>query len=344
MLVGSVARSSLAAESASSVQLDYEVARGCPGEEAFTSALVARGVRVERSPSLPKVRVWVRFDGGRFFGALTISSASGPWLAREIEARDCSEITSAFALVAAVTAAHGGPDPAALAAPVEPATAPVAPAAPSPRLPEALPPPLPVALATESPVVTLDSGPRVSEGDESAPSPFALRRYTFGIGTLLQSGVLPAFGAGVLVFGERSWKPESSFSPLVALSLAWSRQELTRIGLARFDWLLARTAVCPWEWPRSGIFRLRPCAAVEGGILRGEGIGVRAAASSTAWWLAPGVGSRAQVDWDWLRLGASVALFAPLFRDRFYFGPDVTVHRSELVTLSSEITLGVRFR
>jgi hypothetical protein len=159
--------------------------------------------------------------------------------------------------------------------------------------------------------------------------------------------VLPELGLGIVVFGERIWQPSSTFSPLVRLGLIWSRQELTRIGSARFDWLLLRTAVCPWQWVASGNLSLRPCAAVEAGILRGEGIQsseVLAASASTGWWLAPGIGLRVQAAWDWLAIGVAVAGFAPLFRDRFYFGPDVSLYRPELVTLSTEITLGVRFR
>jgi len=208
-------------------------------------------------------------------------------------------------------------------------------------LPEALPPPLPVALDATSRTATAEL---VSPVSEPALPPASAPRFSLGIGTLLQSGVLPEFGAGVLIFAERVWRPARLFSPAVALSLAWSRQELTRTGRARFDWLLLRTAVCPWQWPRRGNARLRPCVTVETGILRGEGIGVRAASSSTAWWLAPGVGLRAQADWDWLTLGAALGVFAPLFRDRFYFGPNVDLHRPELITLSSEITLAARFR
>jgi hypothetical protein len=151
-------------------------------------------------------------------------------------------------------------------------------------------------------------------------------------------------GAGILLFGERAWQPTGSFSPSLVLGLSWSRQELTRIGRARFDWLSLRTAVCPWRWPRRGRVHLRPCAAVEAGILRGEGINVLAATASTGWWLAPGVALRFQVDWGSLSLGAASGVFTPLFRDRFYFGPDVTLHRPELVTSSSEITLAARFR
>jgi hypothetical protein len=328
-----VAAPSFAAEGASSVQLDYEVAQGCPSANAFTGALGARGIRVEAKPELPKVRVWIRFEAGNFLGALTISASSGPWLSRELEARDCSEIAAAFALVAAVTAAHGGPAP---ATPVEPVAV-----APAKALPDALPPPLPVALDTVN--VTSKAQP-TPPASERALAPARPQRFTLGVGTLLQRGTLPELGAGVLVFAERVWRPSSSLSPALALSLAWSRQELTRIGRARFDWLLLRTAACPWQWPLSGHFRLRPCATVEAGILRGEGLGVRAAAASTAWWLAPGLGLRAQADWDWLTLGAALGAFAPLFRDRFYFGPNVELHRPELITLSSEITLGARFR
>lgn len=328
---GFLAAPRLAADGASSVQLDYEAVAGCPSAEVFASALAARGLRVESAPEAPTVRVRIRAESASFLGTLTISAASGPMLARDVQATDCGEIAAAFALVAAVTAAPGAPEPAPVVA--EPAPAPPAAVAPPP-----VPPP-PVVVAKPEPVAM------ASESFDALPAIAPVPRFALGLGAVVHQGVLPELGAGLLLFGERAWRPTRLFSPLLVLGVSWSRQELTRIGRARFDWVLLRTALCPWQWPRSGRASLRPCATVDTGILRGEGIDVRAAVSSTAWWLAPGAGLRAEAALGRLGLlGAAAGVFMPLFRDRFYFGPDVTLHRPKLVTFSTELTLALRFQ
>ena len=95
LLSSSLARQGFAAEGTPSVQLDYEAAAGCPGEDVFANALAARGVRVERAPELPTIRVRLRAEAAGFVGSLTISASSGPWLARDVGARERSPLGSA---------------------------------------------------------------------------------------------------------------------------------------------------------------------------------------------------------------------------------------------------------
>lgn len=324
----------MGAEPAPTVALDYDAVEACPSAAVFAAALAARGVLVEPAPGASRVRVRITAQPAGFSGALTISSASGPFLERNLDASDCSEIVSAFALVAAITAARGAP-PAETAEPKpEDATAATEPAQiqkPSP------PPPSSKPADSNSSELQLDD-PERSSAQRSVPA-----RFAFGLGTLLHEGVLPEFGAGIVVYGKHAWLRQSPLSPALVLGLAWSRQELVRIGRARFDWVSLRAALCPWRWSGGSRFELRPCLAVETGILRGEGLDVRASASSTAWWLAPGLGLRAEAGIGRWQLGISGSASVPLFRDRFYFGPNVGLHRPALVTLGSELSLGLGF-
>jgi hypothetical protein len=318
------------------VALDYEAAEACPSSAVFATALAARGVLIQPAPEASLVRVRIAAQPAGFSGTLTISSASGPFLERNLDALDCGEIVSAFALVAAITAARGSTAPESAESKPDSVDAKEAP-------PEKKPVPSPKPPAKPEAEDSNTSELRSDERERSSARFGTPERFALALGTLLHEGVLPEFGAGILLSGKHTWLRDSPLSPAVALGLSWSRQELVRIGRARFDWVSLHAALCPWRWPGGSGFELRPCFAVETGILRGEGLDGRASTASTAWWLAPGLGLRAEARLGRWLLGVSGSASVPLFRDRFYFGPNVGLHRPALVTIGSELSLGLGF-
>jgi hypothetical protein len=201
-------------EAPPAVSLDYEAAEACPGSAAFATALAARGVLLEPAPQASRVRVRIVAQPAGFSGALTISSASGPFLERNLDAADCGEIVSAFALVAAITAARGStPTEGEQSKPEEAETAKTPPSA-EPSLPaQKLKPEREGSKPSKLPI-------DAAEGERSSARFSVPARFALGLGTLLYEGVLPDFGAGILISGKYAWLRDSPLSPTVVLGLS----------------------------------------------------------------------------------------------------------------------------
>jgi hypothetical protein len=96
--------------------------------------------------------------------------------------------------------------------------------------------------------------------------------------------------------------------------------------LARFRLLAARVDAC-LRAALVGPLSVSPCAFVEAGALRSEGITAFAPASSTRPWVAPGLAARLEVElFGGLVLEAEGGATFPLVRDTFYFNPSLVAH------------------
>jgi len=113
-------------------------------------------------------------------------------------------------------------------------------------------------------------------------------------------------------------------------------------GSAHFTWLAGRASAC-WQWLDRAVAS-DLCGHVEIGALLVRATEVVRAQERARLWAAPG----AHVGVRWprssslfaeLELGASV----PLVRDRFYFDPDVTVHRTWPVAPWMALSAGFQF-
>ncbi len=127
-------------------------------------------------------------------------------------------------------------------------------------------------------------------------------------------------------------------------SLTFGQTESLRfdLGEAKFTWGAGRFAACPVGDLRARI-SYAVCGMAEVGWLRGQGLSITAANSTGGVWLAPGLGLTANIDVGPLQFGALGGAIVPLVRDRYYFSPNETVHRSNWLGWVAEMQLGWRF-
>jgi hypothetical protein len=342
------------------VALEYQAPDGCPTPADFRAALAERGIAVGTGVTLSKVDVRITNTAAGYGGALVISAVSGTSLDRRLEGKDCAELASAFALIAAVTvapdsasnSAAGAVDnaspgaPAAATATTEDAAIAAGETAPPAKQPPAVTPPKRAAQRT------LKKSPTIVEPapDDAAAQPIGelsstRKRPAFGLGAgaLVHDGALPEVGAGVLVYSDLEWNRVGVLWPSLFISAAWSRETVVRVGSARFDWFTLAASFCPWRWPTQGLTKVRACAALQGGVLNGSGLGVESARSSMGAWFAGGAGPRAETRLGKFVLGLAAEATLPFVRDRFFFNPDIDVHRASWIVFDTSLTVGLRF-
>lgn len=274
--------------------LDYQGVASCPTESQLLDEVQRRAPTAERvlgGPVEVRALLTVGANGEHQRGIIDLESKDGP-THREVEADDCAEVVRALALILAMAI---DPD-----------------AGSSPRAREntteverAREPPRHAGPATSSAEVWWAAGASVGLAGGVAPSPS------------LSEGLLLEMGRG----HEPGWSAHVRLAGVHAHGSATAGA-----GSADFDLLGLRIASCPY---RIGIgLTLSGCASFDWGRLQGRGSHTIAAQSSAAAWLAPGGFIDAELRaLPWLRLQLELGALLPLARDRFYFGPDETVHR-----------------
>ena len=112
-------------------------------------------------------------------------------------------------------------------------------------------------------------------------------------------------------------------------------------GVADFSLGRASLALCPSRLGQS--VRVRPCAQLEGGLLRAVGRQTFAPRSADRPWVGVGASLRGSVDLVGpLSIEAGVRLVLPLIRDSFQFD-EVTFHTTSSSSVSGSLGLGLRF-
>src|SRR5512136_1399882 len=89
-----------------SVRIDYAAPTGCPDATAFMHSLRERTTRFREAAPDEQARgflVRVKAVGSAFSGRLEIRSPDGPTAVRNVEAAVCDEVSSALALITALT-------------------------------------------------------------------------------------------------------------------------------------------------------------------------------------------------------------------------------------------------
>jgi hypothetical protein len=209
---------------------------------------------------------------------LRLAGSGGADTARELHSAECTELTSALALVAAVVL---NPRP-----PSEPASEPPS----SPASPEQTASRVTVRTSLESPVA---GSPR--------PVPMQPRRRPrvpwslvglLGLG--LKSGPAPdLLWTPWLGLGVDSAHDSSGWGLSVRLVATQARSGTVRraTGDAELTWTVARVDGCA-SYRAAGWITLAPCAVFEAGLLRGAGNRASGTVSRGVAWLAPGVLAR----------------------------------------------------
>ncbi|HXK18802.1 MAG TPA: hypothetical protein VNG33_13420 [Polyangiaceae bacterium] len=321
------------------VQLQYVSGQGCPSRSAFVDEVAARIRRpiewVETKPAF-LISVTLEQTDARATGRLEVVHSGSEPTRREFTASQCSEVSSALALVTALTL-----DPNARTEPLPPPSAPAAeapPPAPAPAAP-------PVAPSPPAP-------PPARRAEISPPAPTSAREksgYVAWLGPA--SGVAGGYASAPLVtFGLSLGARVASMGPLapsLQLTPLYGKTGATGPSAAggTFAWAMARLEACPSQFPLAASLALVPCAAGEVGRLSARGSGAQIEpVSQDRWWVAGGVTLSLHLALGrWFaRLGGQALL--PATRDEFvFFNPDRSVHQATFVygaTLSVGFELG----
>ncbi len=279
------------------IKIDYEAPAGCPSRTSFAGEIFARTSKA-REASNENARVMhVRVErrGETHAGRLWFDEGA----AREVAGGSCGEVVGALGLVAALAV-----DPEASMAPRPAPAVEAAPATTEKREPERPPPPPPAARS---------------------------ERTRFGIGVGVEAAMIAnAVGAG-RVLGEIEL-PGALFAPAfrVAVARSLSVDRTPALGTATLVWTKAAIDACPLRFDLvSDALALRPCAGFDIGVLRAEGSGVTDARSRSRPWMS--TGAHARLVWSIasaFSLEVEGGLVVPLFRENFFFDPNVPIYEA----------------
>lgn len=288
--------------------LRYQAPEGCPSEEDVRRGIQTRTVRAEPAGDAnADVRLAITLvrEGEHTTGELVVTTSDGARSERRAGDASCEAAASSLAVMSALMLdAH-------VRAPALPVVAPEAP-------PAEAPPPRPSAAEKRPPSPVTRSSARMA---------VSLRARA---GALWESAAAPTTALGALAGAELAWPQRGVVSRAVSVSALamFSPRASTPAGSARFRLFAARVGVCPVALGLPLDARVRLCAEVDAGALRGEpGVSVLNARARTMPWLALGLAARAELP---LAAGLSLELSGggrKLARhDRFFFRPGVPVH------------------
>jgi hypothetical protein len=331
-----------AAEAPEQVELSYVAGAGCPSKTTFVNEVAARirrPIEWVAQNGATQISVGVEEAGGRAAGRLDVVRRGAEPTRREFMASSCAEVSSALALVTALTLDPNARTerivPPVTSAEPTPGTAPPAPApAPALQAPAPLPPP-PVRVAAPVP----------APAERTPPT-----RYVVWLGPT--AGAAGGYAPDVLVtlgasLGARA-AVRRRFSPSFQLTALWGQTGTTGPSAASgtFAWAIARLEACPTQLRVATPLTLEACLAAEAGRLSARGAEGQIDEPVTAdrWWVAAGVAFALHFNagrW-FTRLGTQ-ALF-PATRDEFVFrNPDQSVHQAGILTYGANLGLGFEF-
>jgi hypothetical protein len=285
----------------------YNAPAGCPTEGEFVDFVRQRNPRATAASALDPPQFLVTVTEGaspRFSGRLERVTSSGAIGVREISGESCREVTSALALITALTADLAPP-------PNEPQESSVGGTGRAADVASSS-----VALPDKPAAKEAPADPPADRPPPSNPSPSVSNtRWQGGLQGLFASGVTPNLLAGGTLFGQvggRSsafWVPSLRLSASVAAS-AWSSD--TTEAHARFLWAVASLDACPVQLGDPLELSFQPCARLTGGWLRAAGTARLTNYEKSVPWTSVGALARAQ----WLvgralLLDAEAELFVP---------------------------------
>lgn len=285
----------------------WSAAPDCGSKDSFLSELRSRTARLrpaaEGEHATTLIVEMMRDEGG-VHGQLTVRKANGDLLTREVPGRNCQEVASAMALIAALMV-----DP--LAARSEDDSTPVVPSRRPARRPH----------AAESDW-TLRGDLRLTGRTAVAPE------VAWG----------ESIGA-MLTWEKNRFRPSVQLSFLRAQGSA-SRS----FGSAELRWTAGQLVLCPWGAQPGTSWDVRACALFQLGRLRGSGYDTPNPTEGTIVWSAAGIqleGRLKLVGPLWA--GVDAALLQPFTQERFYVEPSRTLFRVPAWGTSFGAGLGLLF-
>jgi hypothetical protein len=317
-----LARGAGAQDSAEPIGLAYQAPLGCPEADAFFREITARTTRVslaKQGEAARTLHVVVARRGIVFAGRLWFEETAAQSSAREVTDTTCGEVVGALGLVAALAV-----DPRASTAPV---SAPVA----APPSTVVAPAPTGTAQAGSTREPPKTGSVRARLGIELQP-PARAAPLRFAAGAQIELvTVAGAVFAGRMFVDLEAGDPGAVWSPSFRLALGRSLdiEKRASVGGATLRFTQASLEVCPLTVAIASSFAMRPCAGVSAGVLEAQGKDVFAARAQTRPWVT--TSAHARLEWEPLRrlaLDVDLGALAPLYRDSFFFNPNVPIYQA----------------
>lgn len=311
------------------LRLEYSAPDACPGAEAFAVQLRDRTSRVRFAEPGELARTFVvslRAEPPGYTGSVEFLDDTGESVSRRVHGERCEAVVSSLALITALALDATLRVEEAEAVPAEPA-----------------PPAVPV--ASEAPVVSAVPAPRPAPAPALAPA--VKERSLEGARVGLLGGYGSALGgarAGLLA--ELDWK--TGLALRLSAHYDWHEAALDEGRSARLRQQGLELSVCRRRW-RLSVLAIAPCAAVDFGSLRAEGVRsdrLTSVRADVIWWsalaLQLGVAYEPPVPvWVELQLAAQVPLRAGY---RFIFdSPRGVAYEVPFLAGSGALAAGVRF-
>jgi hypothetical protein len=246
---------------------------GCPGSDDIEASVLARTAKARAAGEGDAAWVFdIEFEneGGVITGRMTAVRDGQRTGERTVRGRSCADVATALALTVALSI-----DP---RAKLLPDTAPSASPAPVSR-PQgeggAAPAPAP-AQASATPAAKPPAHAQVRLGGAA------------GLAQVVSGSVMPAVSVG----GETVLPWAGLLSPSVRVSVSLASNTFAPARDATFTWLSGQVDLCPFRAQVASVVELRPCAAFQGGVLRGRGLTAPQPIEATRAWWSAGVSGR----------------------------------------------------
>ena len=346
LTIAGVARAQDAAEP---LAVAYEAPEGCPRSEAFFQEISARTTKARAAQPNERARVMhvvVTRSGGQHEGRLWIEDASASSTARSVSGKTCGEVISALALIGALAV-----DPRASTAPIAapPIATDQAGAAPADaRGPAASPPaatPLPA--AASPPAAPVPARAPDAEAGTSPPAGPAGPRGRIEVGVQAEVSFMAGAVASGRLFGDLSIGPRGGlFAPAIRIAITRSLDvdRTAAIGGATLHWTTGGLDVCPVRIALARLLALRPCGGGSVGVVDASGTGFAGTVSRSRPWAT--LSALGRLVWEplpFLDLELEAGVIAALYRESFFFAPNVAVYEAPPAALLSRAGFGLRF-
>lgn len=302
---------SVSAEQRLGVAVEYQAPAVCPNAEAFWDALIQRTRRVERAEggaAEVQLRLNLQQTQRGILGRLDIVRDGFATEPRYVEAQECEGVLQALALTAAL-----GIDPEALTRPPD-------------EEPEPLPP-----------------SPRSRSGNYYYDAPDPLPSTPLNWSTSLVFRTLAALPVDLRtswgLAGGVSFRSDGSpnWAPAVTLGASALRSDVFSDDIeARFALYSGFARACPLRLHSAG-WGLRPCFAMEAGVLTAAGSNISNPEGTTNPWVAMGVELEVEYAFStsWA-LQLNLAGLAPITPQRYRLGTLVEVDDGALTATTDE--------
>ena len=334
------------------IRIIYSAPPSCPDDAFFFGQIRARTNRVRRDDDVVgarQVMVTVTASPTGVRGHLELRAANSETSVREVSGRQCEQVVSALAFVAAM-----GIDPQASLLPLGGAPAPdelTRDGASVEQLPPAVPRPDQPSLPPQTGAASTPAPPQ-REQARATPRPALETRNAvqwssmIGVDASSLVNLLPAPAWGGRVWFElhqRSATKLLSPSGRVSLGGFATVSHALGPGKAQFQLATARFDGCPVHWPVRSVWQVEPCATLEAGALFGQGAWVASPSANATTHFAAGLLGRSSLAVSSrFRVELEVALVAPIARVRLVFD-DRSVYTSPAVTVNVAIGIGMNF-